>query len=93
MRRRCFFSYWHSPDRGRLRTQELARSGAVKVRDPLWDKKQFEEVYAKLQSTRESVKKVRPSLTVTISQEGKSELLSAYTYGSLMSTNVGGSYY
>ncbi|MET4518412.1 hypothetical protein ABIB81_007765 [Bradyrhizobium sp. I1.7.5] len=58
VRRRCFFSYWHSPDRGRLRTQELARSGAVKVRDPLWDKKQFEEVYAKLQSTRESVKKV-----------------------------------
>jgi hypothetical protein len=70
-----------------------ARSGAVKVRDPLWDKKQFEDVYAKLQSTRESVKQVRPSLTVTISQEGKSELLSAYTYGSLMSTNVGGSYY
>lgn len=70
-----------------------ARGGAVKVRDPLWDKKQFEDVYAKLQRTRESVKKVRPSLTVTISPEGKSELLSAYTYGSLMSANVGGSYY
>ncbi|MHC2585195.1 hypothetical protein ACVI1J_000053 [Bradyrhizobium diazoefficiens] len=39
------------------------------------------------------MKKVRPSLTVTISPEGKSELLSAYTYGSLMSANVGGSYY
>jgi hypothetical protein len=42
---------------------------------------------------RESVKKVRPSLTVIISQKGKSELLSAYTYGSLMSANVGGRYY
>jgi len=70
-----------------------ARGGAVRVRDPLWDRKQFEDVYAKLQSTRENVKKVRPSLTVTISPEGKSELLSAYTYGSLMSANVGGSYY
>ncbi|MGY4299936.1 hypothetical protein ACVWXN_008031 [Bradyrhizobium sp. i1.4.4] len=70
-----------------------ARGGAVKVREPLWDKKQFEDVYAKLQSTRESVKKVRPSLTVTISQDRKSELLSAYTYGSLVPTNVGGSYY
>jgi hypothetical protein len=70
-----------------------ARGGAVKVRDPLWDKKQFEDAYAKLQRRRESVKRVRPSLTVTISLEGKSELLSAYTYGSLMSAGVGGSYY
>lgn len=70
-----------------------ARSGTVEVRDPLWTKQQFGDAYAKLQKTRESVKKVRPSLTITISSAGKSELLSAYTYGSLMSANVDGSYY
>jgi hypothetical protein len=70
-----------------------ARSGAVKVRDPLWTKQQFEDAYEKLRKTCESVKKVRPNLTITISAAGKSELLSAYTYGSLMSANVGGSYY
>lgn len=70
-----------------------ARGGAVKVRDPLWTEKMFEDAYTLLQQTREKLKKVRPSLTITISAEGKSELLSAYTYGSLMSANVGGGYY
>ncbi len=53
-----------------------AGEGAPKVRDPLWDTKMFDEAYAKIQKTREIVTKVRPSLTITISPEGKSELLS-----------------
>jgi hypothetical protein len=65
-----------------------ARRGATKVRDPLWDRTQFEDVYAKLQGTALEREKSETEPDRHHKPGSEEQLLSAYAYGSLMSANV-----
>lgn len=57
----------------------VAKDGKVKVKDPLWSKKQFDEASADLNGIREKLNKLKPRLTFKV-VDGRSEIFSHYLY-------------
>ncbi|MGE0061430.1 MAG: hypothetical protein AB7T86_05055 [Xanthobacteraceae bacterium] len=58
----------------------VAKDGAVKKQDPLWTHKDFAASYNRLQEICEQLKELRPTLVYTITEEGRTEILSRYSY-------------
>lgn len=56
-----------------------ASHAKIKVHDPLWTKKQFEDASVKLNEACEKLKALRPTLTYKV-DEGRTELISHYLY-------------
>ncbi len=58
----------------------VAKDGNVKKQDPLWSKQKFEDAYKQMGEVTANLKKLRPSLTISISEDGKTLLVSQYMY-------------
>lgn len=56
-----------------------ASNAKIKVLDPLWSKKQFEDAFVKLNETYQKLRALRPSLTYKVI-EGRPELIRHYLY-------------
>ena len=58
----------------------VAKDGKVKKHDPLWTKQNFENSYKRLRDIREKLMELCPRLTLTISEEGRTQIFSHYLY-------------
>jgi len=54
--------------------------GIVKKVDPLWTKQDFEDSYKRLRNIREKLTELRPTLTLSINEDGPTRIFHHYLY-------------
>lgn len=69
-----------APDEAVQFRRTVSKDGNVKKQDPLWSKQDFENAYQHMSEVRAKLKELRPSLTILISDDGKTQLVSQYMY-------------